>query len=197
MEVKIVKKALLVLLLFVPFVSAQSINITPYFDGYATVEIEVPVDDYATQVTASLVGDHYEDIFVIDENGNPLEYSINGNKIIINTQDAQIVKIVYTTSDLIRQEGLVWTLSLNSEYPVSVILPEGASLVDVSDVPLEVEGNKITLPAGEIEMSFTTQEVGTGVEDVTTRKEGTSTRTIFALGTILLVLVVGFILWKR
>ena len=191
------KKALLVLLLFVPFVSAQSISITPYFDGYATVEIEVPVDDYATQVTSSLLGDHYEDIFVIDENGNPLEYSINGNEITMNTQDAQIVKIVYSTPDLIRQEGLVWTLSLTSEYPVNVILAEGTSLVDVNDAPLEVEGNKITLPAGEIEISFTTQEVGTETKDVTMKEEGTSTRTIFALGAILLALITGFILWKR
>ena len=85
------KRALLALLLFIPLVNAQSISITPYGDGYATVEIEIPMDDYATQVTSSLLGDHYEDIFVIDENGNPLEYSINGNDITITVQNSQIL----------------------------------------------------------------------------------------------------------
>lgn len=85
------KRVLLALLLFIPLVNAQSISITPYGDAYATVEIEIPMDDYATQVTSSLLGDHYEDIFVIDENGNPLEYSINGNDITITVQNSQIL----------------------------------------------------------------------------------------------------------
>ncbi|ALV61821.1 hypothetical protein ADU37_CDS01220 [Thermococcus sp. 2319x1] len=189
------KKALLAFLLFIPFVSARSINITPYGDGYATVEIEVPVDDYATQVTLSLIGDHYEDVFVTDENGNPLEYYINGNEITVNTQDAQIVEITYTTPDLIKQEGLVWTISLSSDNPVSVILPEEASLVDMSDVPLEVEGNKITLPAGEIEVSFTLEE---GTDTKSPAKEnGISTKIILSLGALLLVSILGFAIWKR
>ncbi|EHR78516.1 hypothetical protein OCC_11257 [Thermococcus litoralis DSM 5473] len=189
------KKDLLALLIFIPLVSAGNVNITPYGDGYATVEIEVPVDDYATQVTLSLIGDHYEDVFVTDENDNPLEYYLNGNEITVNAQDAQIVKITYTTPDLIKQEGLVWTISLRSDNPVSVILPEGASLVDMSDVPLEVEGNKITLLAGEIEVSFTLEE-GTDTPNLAKEKSA-PTKIILSLGVLLLISILGFALWKR
>ena len=189
------KKALFALLLFIPLVSAGNVNITPYGDGYATVEIEVPVDDYATQVTLSLLGDNHEDVFVTDENDNPLEYYINGNEITVNAQDAQIVKITYTTPDLIKQEGLVWIISLKSDNPVSVILPEGASLVDMSNVPIEVEGNKITLPAGEIEVSFTLEE-GTDVPNLT-KENGISTKIILSLGALLLISILGLALWKR
>ncbi|NJE26055.1 hypothetical protein E3E22_05360 [Thermococcus sp. MV5] len=193
------KKALLALLLFIPLVNAQSISIAPYGDGYATVEIEVPVDDYATQVTVSLLGSHYEDVFVTDANGNPLQYFIEGNEITITTQNSQIVKITYSTPDLMTKEGLVWTLSLKSETPVSVILPEGASLVDMSESPLEVEGNKITMPAGEVQISFLLQnlEEQKTVQDVSTNEDKDLTKIIPLLGALLVLLVLGFALWKR
>lgn len=193
------KRALLALLLFIPLVNAQSISITPYGDAYATVEIEIPVDDYATQVTSSLLGDHYEDIFVIDENGNPLEYSINGNEITITVQNSQIVKITYSTPDLMSKEGLVWTLSLKSEAPVDVILPEEASLVDMSDSPLEVEGNKITMPAGKVQISFILQnlEDQKTVQDIGTNTDKDLTKIILPLGGLLALLVLGAALWKR
>ena len=193
------KRALLALLLFIPLVNAQSISITPYGDAYATVEIEIPVDDYATQVTSSLLGDHYEDIFVIDENGNPLEYSINGNEITITVQNSQIVKITYSTPDLMSKEGLVWTLSLKSEAPVDVILPEEASLVDMSDSPLEVEGNKITMPAGEVQISFILQDLEDQktVQDIGTNTDKNLTKIILPLGALLALLVLGVALWKR
>ncbi|USH00618.1 hypothetical protein K1720_04010 [Thermococcus argininiproducens] len=193
------KRALLALLLFIPLVNAQSISIAPYGDGYATVEIEVPVDDYATQVTVSLLGSHYEDVFVTDVNGNPLEYSIEGNEITVTVQNSQIIKIAYSTPDLMTKEGLVWTLSLKSEAPVDVILPEEASLVDMSESPLEVEGNKITMPAGEVQISFILQnlEEQKPVQDISTNTGKNLTKIILPLGALLAFLVLGFALWKR
>ncbi|HII67359.1 MAG TPA: hypothetical protein HA302_05030 [Thermococcaceae archaeon] len=193
------KRTLLALLLFIPLVNAQSITITPYGDGYATVEIEMPVDDYTTQVTSSLLGDHYEDIFVIDENGNPLEYSINGNEITITVQNSQIVKITYSTPDLMNKEGLIWTLSLKSEAPVDVILPEEADLVDMSDSPLEIHGNKITMPAGEVQISFILQDLEDQktVQDIATNTDKDLTKIILPLGGLLALLVLGIALWKR
>jgi len=193
------KRVLLALLLFIPLVNAQSIGITPYGDGYATVEIEIPVDDYATQVTVLLLGSHYEDVFVTDVNGTPLEYSIEGNEITITVQNSQIVKITYSTPDLMSKEGLVWTLSLKSEAPVDVILPEEASLVDMSESPLEVEGNKITMPAGEVQISFILQDLEDQktVQDIGTNTDKNSTKIILPLGALLALLVLGAALWKR
>lgn len=84
---------------------------------------------------------------------------------------------------------------MKSDNPVSVILPEGASLVDMSDVPLEVEGNKITLPAGEIEVSFTLEE-GTDTPNLAKEKSA-PTKIILSLGALLLISILGFALWKR
>ena len=193
------KRVLLALLLFIPLVNAQSIGITPYGDGYATVEIEVPVDDYATQVTVPLLGSHYGDVFVTDVNGTPLEYSIGGNEITITVQNSQIVKITYSTPDLMSKEGLVWTLSLKSEAPVDVILPEEASLVDMSESPLEVEGNKITMPAGEVLISFILQDLEDQktIQDIGTNTDKDLTKIILPLGGLLVLLVLGVALWKR
>ena len=193
------KRVLLALLLFIPLVNAQSIGITPYGDGYATVEIEVPVDDYATQVTVPLLGSHYGDVFVTDVNGTPLEYSIEGNEITITVQNSQIVKITYSTPDLMSKEGLVWTLSLKSEAPVDVILPEEASLVDMSESPLEVEENKITMPAGEVQISFILLDLEDQktIQDIGTNTDKNLTKIILPLGALLALLVLGAALWKR
>jgi len=97
------------------------------------------------------------------------------------------------------KEGLVWTLSLKSEAPVDVILPEEASLVDMSESPLEVEGNKITMPTGEVQISFILQDLEDQktVQDIGTNTDKDLTKIILPLGALLALLVLGVALWKR
>ncbi|WP_335755201.1 helix-turn-helix transcriptional regulator [Thermococcus pacificus] len=76
------------------------------------------------------------------------------------------MNVTYYTPDLTSKEGIVWTLSVSSNESFTVVLPESAIVVDLSDIPLEIAGNSITMPPGNQSISYTlegrTTTSGTG-----------------------------------
>lgn len=153
------KKAALItlLILLLPLTSAQytsELTLMVYRDGYVGVDIKIVPDEYTAQVSIPLPGNTYESLFVVDEEGNPLDYSVEGGTMVINTGDASLVEVSYYTPDLTTKTGPVWTLSLNSSVPFTVVLPEGTTIVDLSDVPLSIAGENITMPSGNQSISY-------------------------------------------
>ena len=69
----------------------------------------------------------------------------------------------------------------------------------MSESPLEVEGNKITMPAGEVQISFILQDLEDQktVQDIATNTDKDLTKIILPLGALLALLVLGAALWKR
>ncbi|WP_297436197.1 hypothetical protein [Thermococcus sp.] len=149
------------LLLFaVPLVSATNITLTPYSDGYVVVNVQVPVQEYTTQVVIPLPG-NYSDLLVTDENGSPLQYTTRNGQLIIETGNVGIVNVTYSTPEFLKTEGAVWTVTFTSDEPFTVVLPKGAVLADLSDAPLSMDGNTITMPAGEVAVSYTFENMTT------------------------------------
>jgi uncharacterized membrane protein len=140
-------------------VSAQytvsSLVLTVYGDGYVKVSYELIPDNYTSQIVLPMLGGHAEDVIVEDENGNPLNYQIDNGDLIVYTGNAELVNVTYYTPDLTSKEGIVWTLSVSVDNPFTVVLPEGAIVVDLSDVPMEIAGNSITMPPGNQSISYT------------------------------------------
>ena len=180
---KLVGILLLVLLPVAHLVSAYTVSslvLTVYGDGYVGVSYEILPDDYTSQITLPLLGSHYENVIVEDENGNPLNYQLENGTLLIYTGGAELVNVSYYTPDLTSKEGIVWTLSVSSSEPFTVVLPESAIVVDLSDIPLEIAGNSITMPPGNQSISYT-------LEGRTT-SGGAGEAPIGGSGTILLVI---------
>ena len=66
--------------------------------------------------------------------------------------------IVYSTSDLTTKEGPIWDLNLSSPIRAKITLPQGAAILDMSDIPLDIGivsgAQYVVLPSGEIYLSF-------------------------------------------
>ncbi|AMQ19574.1 hypothetical protein A0127_09965 [Thermococcus peptonophilus] len=139
-------------------VSAQytvsSLILEVYSDGYVRVTWEVIPEGYVTQVTVPLLGNHVENIIAEDENGTPLNYQVFGDGILVYVNNAGVVNVSYYTPDLTSKEGLVWTLNISVDEPFTVILPENAVIVDLSDIPLDISGDEITMPPGNQSVSY-------------------------------------------
>jgi len=158
MELKWAPVLAMITLILLPGVSAYTLSslvLTVYNDGYVMVEYEVLPDDYASQVEIPLLGEHYENIIVEDENGNPLNFRLENGSVLVYPGDAGVLRIAYYTPDLTSKEGIVWTLHVETGNPFTVVLPEDAIVVDLSDIPLEIAGNSITMPPGNQSVSYT------------------------------------------
>ncbi|NJE07602.1 winged helix-turn-helix transcriptional regulator [Thermococcus sp. M39] len=146
-------------LLAIPLVSAEftvsDLELTIYRDGYVKVYYQIIPSEYAVQISIPLLGKDYENLIVEDENGNPLNFEVSGNSVIIYVNDAQLIKVSYYTPDLTSKHGLVWTLNVSSPYPFKVVLPENAIVVDLSDIPLSISSNVISMPPGNQSISYT------------------------------------------
>lgn len=186
------KKGLILLaLILIPLVSAQytyELTLTVYRDGYVKVNYQIAPEDFASQIDVSLLGSHYEDLFITDENGDPLQYTLDKNHVIVNVGGAQIVEISYYTPDLTSKEGLVWTLSVESDVPFKVILPNGSTVVDLSDIPMEISEGSITLPSGNQSVSYYLSS-----SDSTGTVSGGSSSSNYVLGALGILIIAAII----
>jgi len=184
--------ALISLFIFLPTVSAQfsvsSVDLTIYTDGYIKVHYQIIPDEYVSQITLPFLGENYEGISVIDENGNPLNFEVYKDSLIIYVGEAQIVDVSYYTPNLTYKEGLVWTLNISMDSPFNVILPENAVIVDLSEVPLKIASNVITMPPGNQSISYTLEFIE--VEGENGRNPIYYTLPLFILVIIILVTII-------
>ncbi|NJE01033.1 helix-turn-helix domain-containing protein [Thermococcus sp. JdF3] len=144
--------------------TVSSLVLTVYNDGYVKVEYEILPAEYSSQIELPLLGDHYENVIVEDGSGNPVNFRLENGSLLIYSGDAGIVKVSYYTSDLTAKEGMVWTLHVATNDSFTVVLPENAIVVDLSDIPLEIAGNSITMPPGNQSVSYTLNGRGAGSE---------------------------------
>ena len=110
----------------------------------------------ATNVT--LIGETFEDILVVDENGLPLDYSPIEDGITVHGLGAQSVEITYYTQDLTSKIGRYWTLQADVPINTTVALPEEASILSLNVVPEMIESRDgqvvLFMPAGFFEITY-------------------------------------------
>ncbi len=154
-------KAVIVLaiaLMTLPLVSGQysveSLSLTVYSDGYVKVSEVVLPENYTVSFSLPLLAVNVEGLAVLDENGKPLPYEINGSTLTVYFENATRVRITYYTPDLTSKSGAIWSLRFSSTTPVKITFPDNAVIVDLTDIPLEINGNSILMPAGNQTVSY-------------------------------------------
>lgn len=124
-------------------------------------------------VSIPLLSSSIQNIIILDQLSSPLSYEILNEELVINTLNSTSILIEYDTAGVTTREGPIWTLSLNSTYSLSAILPEGATIIFLNTVPLAIttdQGkNILVMPNGFIEFSYilplTIQEIPSSLED--------------------------------
>ncbi len=124
-------------------------------------------------VSIQLLSSSIQNVIIVDQLSSPLTYELLNGELVINTLNATSILIEYDTAGVTTREGPIWTLSLNSTYSLTAILPEGATIIFLNTVPLAIttdQGkNVLVLPNGFIEFSYilplTIQQTPPSLED--------------------------------
>ena len=153
---------LLLSLAFVPAASAQftssSLTLTVYADGSARVTQVLSANSSAVLISVQLLSPVLSDAVAVDQGGSPLSFQISGSNITIYTLGSTRVTLQYDTDALTSKQGTVWTLSFDSSYSATAVLPVGSMVTLVSGAPTSVSQENgspvVTVPAGTWQISY-------------------------------------------
>jgi uncharacterized membrane protein len=138
----------------------ESTSLTVYRDGLVHVAQTVAVNETVPSFALRLLSDSesIENLVVVDENLTVLDYNATGQDITIYSLGAKTVLLEYDTASLTRKEAEAWTLVFGSPYNLSVLLPEGSTIFDFSEMPASIEINDgmilLSLSPGIWEISY-------------------------------------------
>ncbi len=132
---------LLVTILTITLVTAvggpTNVIIEVYPDGWCTVSIRAPVEDPIVEIP--LLGQPTL-LSVVDEEGLPLNYTLDGDGIVVDAEVADEINVTYETQSLTYKKGLVWSLNVSttSYSLVSVRLMGDPEVVGLSKTPISI-----------------------------------------------------------
>jgi len=162
-------RALTLLVLTIMIVGLQSVSAQEayqtrnlsaivYADGNILVTHEADVDTTSPRVDIPLLGTSFQNILVVDQRGIPLDYSIAGNVLRIDTLGAYRVRISYQASGLTSLNGDVRILAISAPATTIVTLSRGLDIISLSPIPLQTEqvdgAYRLTFPQGRVEVGF-------------------------------------------
>ena len=139
--------------------------LTVYSDGFVYVDFTLQINpDFPTQ-NVTVFGQVLEDLLVVDSDGLPLGYSMDGITLTVHSLGTNQITITYLTQDMTSKDGKYWTLSVEPPIASRIILPEEAAIISLNKVPeiIETQSNKVTLlmNLGLTEVTYVIGVIGT------------------------------------
>ena len=152
-------------LLLVSVVQAQdyaskSLSLLVYNDGVVQVDYEAETDPSLVRIEVELPGFPYESLLVVDQDGLPLDASVTDEGVSVDTLGSTGVVVTYLTSSLTSKTGAIWTVNVTSTITTSITLPQGSTIINLSEVPVEIGTNEdrpyVSMLPGDIFVSYIT-----------------------------------------
>ena len=136
----------------------RNLSVIVYADGNTLVTHEDDVDTTSPRVDIPLLGTSFQNILVVDQRGIPLDYSIAGNVLRIDTLGAYRVRISYQAGGLTSLNGDLRILAISTPATTVVTLSRGLDIISLSPIPLQTEqvdgAYRLTFPQGRVEVGF-------------------------------------------
>lgn len=136
-----------------------------YQEGYVAIDYFVDVDPTKARVNVTVFGSLLLDLFVVDQDGLPLDSSQSDGMLTIDTLGSASVLVSYVTMDLTGKSGQIWSLTVETPVSSVIFLPVGANITSLNPFPLSLGsidgGIMITMPAGSLEIEYKISLKGT------------------------------------
>jgi len=152
---------ILVLLFFIP-VSVDSqqpiLVIELSSDGEATVTQLLSAKSIVSSISVPLISDRTSKILATDERGILLKTTQSGDSLNVATLGASAVTLTYK-ADITSFDSQAWNVSYEADTETVVVLPQLATIVSVSSIPLDIEDNAVIMPPGPVSITYVINEV--------------------------------------
>ncbi len=116
----------------------RSTTLLVYIDGSVTVNQTVTPPQNTTSVKIPLLSTQVGNVVAVDQSKSLLSYELSGQNVTIFNLGANWVGLSYDTSALTAKQGTLWTLTFNSPFNMTLMLPPQSTLLSLSGVPLSI-----------------------------------------------------------
>jgi hypothetical protein len=143
-----------------------SLKITVSQDKAKVVE-QINPRTIVSTIAIQAISSDISHVLAMDQDNAVLATSQEGNMIKIDTLGATHVTLTYNANIVTKSSG-VWTINYNSSNINStVVLPSVSDIVSVNNIPNDIQGDTITMPAGQVSISYVTRTVSENTFAVT------------------------------
>ncbi|MCW4014295.1 MAG: hypothetical protein NWF07_15090 [Candidatus Bathyarchaeota archaeon] len=115
-----------------------SLTLTLYSNGITQVDYSLRSDPTKVRVQTPLFGENVDNLVVRDEDGNPLQVNLINSTAKVDSIGAMELHFSYQTEDLTSVEDAIWVVNITSPVNVTIILPENADFLDMSNIPEDI-----------------------------------------------------------
>jgi len=116
----------------------SDLEFTVTSEGNVLVDYTVETDPTKLSIEIDLFGEIYQDLYAFDQMGIPLTYTWTASGVEVDTLGSTSVVLSYLTPSLTNKVGAIWSLNLTIPVSSRIILPDGATIIDLSSIPLEI-----------------------------------------------------------
>ena len=139
--------------------SPQELAITVQGDGVTRLDYLFQAEITSLQTNISLLGENYENLFIVNEDGLPLEYLETMDGLTVYSLGSSLVNVTYLSAELTGKNGVIWSLSFTLPISAEIILPIGSTIINLNTIPLEIntlnDRTVLVMPSGPVEIEYT------------------------------------------
>jgi uncharacterized membrane protein len=137
----------------------SDLEFTVTSEGNVLVDYTVETDPTKLSIEIDLFGEIYQDLYTFDQEGIPLTYTWTASGVEVDTLGSTSAVLSYLTPSLTNKVGAIWSLNITIPISSRIILPDGATIIDLSSIPLEIvtqEGRtSVIMQPGETYVYYT------------------------------------------
>ncbi|GEM_PF-952859 len=138
--------------------SSATAEVVLFPDGWVDVTITIRLNETSSGLIIRLDGEPHN-LMVVNERGIPLNYSLDGSFLIVQTLGSREVSIFYQTPSLTSKFGVMWNLTLELDVDrLSVVVPSQLVIVGLSKLPDEISQSggalRISFSGGTASLSY-------------------------------------------
>jgi hypothetical protein len=125
----------------------------------AQVIEEINPRTIVSTINIQAVSQKISHVLATDEKNTVLTTSQNQNNIRIDTLGASHVVLTYDAYVVNKTPGVSNVDYNSTNLQSTVILPTGSDIISVNNIPIDIQNNTITMPAGHTAISYVTRTV--------------------------------------
>lgn len=139
-------------------VSEDTLTVELSPSGEASIVEEITPSTTVSRISVIPVSPKISNFLAVDESDIILRSVLINGTIQIDSLGAAYVRLTYD-AEILNRTGDIWNVQYRSMVDSKIIIPSGSELLFVNNIPLDIVEDTITMPAGEVAISYRTRGV--------------------------------------